>query len=1011
MRTRTSVSIFIVLVPMLLLPAAACARTWNVPNDAATIQAGIDSASAGDTVLVECGTYLEREIYPKSGVVLTSETGLAGCVTIDVQDSTGGFRCTDLDSTTVIKGFTMFRSNLTGDGGGAYLLNSDLTIINCDFDSCSGNRGGGMFISSSSPTLVNCSFTGNDASVQGGAFWCVGSQLILTGCGFYGNTADEGGVAQLLSGTDAAIDSCTFSDNYSFRTSGAIRIWNATADFTDCIFTRNTGQVSSYGGALHCDAQSVTSLTGCVFSGNSASNGGALGVEEADAMDITGCTFYGDSCLATGGTITFYNSSPSYIENTLIAFSRSGRAIYVNSTAVSLTCCDIFGNDGGDYYGYIEFWYGVNGNFSENPYFCNAPAGDLRLKDCSPCLDAPGCGLVGALGAGPSPRTIHVPGDFGTIQAALNAACPDDTVLVACGTYYEHDIIMTSGAYLTSETGEPDCVTIDADSLGSVIHCVDVDGEADIVGLTLTHGWAVQGGGVKVDSSAVSISNCHLVENTGTNIGGAVCAFGLLGGSGSDVTLTGCLIERNRSGSAGGGAMYYCSGGTIENCTFYWNWSLHGGGICSNNPDPGFTITNSIIASSTEGGAVYCYPGEVPTFTCTDIYGNAGGDWTGCIAGQAGVYGNISEDPLFCNAPGGNLYLAGSSPCLHAVCGPMGAFGRGCFGPKPYITGVSDVGNDQGRQARLAWERSEYDEAGSGVEITGYTIFRRQDEFLAGQTAAFGHPGTAHMDWHGDYPALKAAGWDEVGHVSVRGDSLYQAVVPTLCDSTDQGVCWSVFMVSAVSSDPYTFFDSYPDSGYSIDNLAPAPPPDLTMTSPVALEWEEVPDEDFAYYSVYGSALPALDGSAILIGYTAGTAEDITGHVHDYYHVTATDFSGNEGEESTVGNTYAGIPDRGPQDIDDLPTAFALREGRPNPFDTATLITFDLPESRHVSLTVFDARGRAVRVLTDGEYEAGRHSAVWDGLGESGSTAATGVYFIRMEAGGFTAMKKVMLLR
>jgi hypothetical protein len=177
------------------------------------------------------------------------------------------------------------------------------------------------------------------------------------------------------------------------------------------------------------------------------------------------------------------------------------------------------------------------------------------------------------------------------------------------------------------------------------------------------------------------------------------------------------------------------------------------------------------------------------------------------------------------------------------------------------------------------------------------------------------------------------------------------------------------------------------------------------MVSPTELEWDEVEDEDFNYYSVYGSAEPFLDETATLIGYTSDTNKDVTGHEYDYYHVTATDFAGNEGEESSIGNPYSGIPDPG------APEVFSLKQNRPNPFDATTVIGFDVPEKRHVSLTVFDARGRTVKVLTDEAYGPGRHSTVWDGTDESGNVVAAGVYFVRMGAGDFRAMKKVMLLR
>ena len=70
------------------------------------------------------------------------------------------------------------------------------------------------------------------------------------------------------------------------------------------------------------------------------------------------------------------------------------------------------------------------------------------------------------------------------------------------------------------------------------------------------------------------------------------------------------------------------------------------------------------------------------TLTCCDIYGNAGGDWVGCIADQYGINGNISEDPLFCDLPGGDLHLNENSPCAapqQPTCGQIGALGIGCY--------------------------------------------------------------------------------------------------------------------------------------------------------------------------------------------------------------------------------------------------------------------------------------------------------------------------------------------
>jgi hypothetical protein len=83
------------------------------------------------------------------------------------------------------------------------------------------------------------------------------------------------------------------------------------------------------------------------------------------------------------------------------------------------------------------------------------------------------------------------------------------------------------------------------------------------------------------------------------------------------------------------------------------------------------------------GTATYCWSASI-AISCSDVYGNAGGDWVGCIAGRLGVDGNFSADPLFCDAEGGDFTLSAESPCLPGNhpdgvdCGLIGAFGQGC---------------------------------------------------------------------------------------------------------------------------------------------------------------------------------------------------------------------------------------------------------------------------------------------------------------------------------------------
>ena len=89
----------------------------------------------------------------------------------------------------------------------------------------------------------------------------------------------------------------------------------------------------------------------------------------------------------------------------------------------------------------------------------------------------------------------------------------------------------------------------------------------------------------------------------------------------------------------------------------------------------------------------------------------------------------------------------------------------------------------------------------------------------------------------------------------------------------------------------------------------------------------------------------------------------------------------------------------------EVPAEFSLAQNYPNPFNPTTTINFSLPHEASVRLTVFDAIGRRVAVLTDQMYSAGAHELIWDA-----SRHASGIYFYRMEAGGRLIQTQKMTL-
>ena len=154
---------------------------------------------------------------------------------------------------------------------------------------------------------------------------------------------------------------------------------------------------------------------------------------------IINCTFVGNSSASGSGLVSSFGSAAT-VDNTIFAYHTGGTVIMggVYGSSVILTCCDVYGNEGGDWVGYIADQYGINGNFCEDPLFCGPVDGSTpvihtdtspySLHIDSPCL--PGnhpygydCGSIGACGQGCGPSTVAAD----QIQAKANQAAVEAT--------------------------------------------------------------------------------------------------------------------------------------------------------------------------------------------------------------------------------------------------------------------------------------------------------------------------------------------------------------------------------------------------------------------------------------------------------------------------------------------------------------------------------------------------------------------------------------------------------
>ncbi|UCG61780.1 MAG: right-handed parallel beta-helix repeat-containing protein [Candidatus Zixiibacteriota bacterium] len=346
-----------VTLAFLLMLSPAHATVINVPGDQSTIQAGIDVALPGDTVLVEPSEYSgdgnrDLDFHGKNIRLALSELGPLGvflnCEGTESEPHRGFWLHSGEDSTAVIDGFTIIN---------AYAPEWDNAAV---------------LIEGASPKLINCVIennVGNGVRVNQG-------QLLMYDC----IVRDNSGSGVRVDEAPAVISGCEITSN---ALDGVF--WNAQwyghrFDMVDCLVRSNYG-IGVYlmigSGTFH--------VRNCTF-----------------ALNVTGFTYdwnFPKANLAeTSAAI-----DTSIVENCISAFNTQyGFVSHVWAGEVAVRCNDAYGNQIEDFHNVGVGPGDVYDNISEDPLFCDPAAGDFTLSGSSPCLpENNDCGtLMGAFGIG-----------------------------------------------------------------------------------------------------------------------------------------------------------------------------------------------------------------------------------------------------------------------------------------------------------------------------------------------------------------------------------------------------------------------------------------------------------------------------------------------------------------------------------------------------------------------------------------------------------------------------------
>ncbi len=1012
------IALIVSLLPILVSPA-----TIHVPDNQPTIQAGIDSASVGDTVLVGDGIFTgdgNRDLdFGGKAIVLTSENGPAATI-IDCDGSAetpyGGFYFhSEEDSVSVVQGFTVrhgFGQPVGGGGasaGGAVACDSGSAplFLDCVFDSNSALLGGAVFASGANPVFRDCLFTNNIGGIYGGASFCSESTPVFVNCTFSGNQSPRGG-GIYCSDASPLLNNCSVVSNRADY-GGGISLVNSSPISTNTTFAYNR---ALYGGVVNDGNPYFDS---CLFAGNEAAETGAVvyggrpefefcvmrdnsagpsgGCISAATPVLTNCTMFRNT--VPGGVIDVATAS---VTNCIVTFNLLGPA--VSGSSVTLKCSDIFGNEGGDWQGDIADQLGTNGNFSVDPMFCDSASGEVNLWYISPCLaKVNDCGLVGGRDVG----------------------CDGITLPVAARIEYTGNYPAQIVRTLTPGIS---WIFADLDGGAQTRYELEIGTDQDWQSAEM---WAT--GTVMTSDTSVVYDGLPLTDR-GMYYLRLRLAEGDSWGSWMESNFTVRLVYEEPEPSDWPMFRHDAQHTGRNDATHLspplaLRWQRH---ICDCPLNPVSTYGDKVLAT----------PGKLvaPAIEYPDIYCLSASDgeivWQQAFSGvwdlaqaTAGLgmwyehvdagYNNPPQMIAYDLNTGDTTWILHINQQSWKKQGPTLHDGLLFFESGTY-GGMSAVDALSGKQIwwkRLAqldcWAAAVYDDV-------AYTFL---GEYLNGHDVGTG--AGLFAVYSGDEPCPD----DETGF----GDPFtgYYVRTATVVD-TGLNMAFCVYQTVLDAFDLQTRELVWRHCGeYRSRTEGKAFTPAIWNGLVFAitegrLQVYDGPTGDklWSYESDFPYVFPAViaDGYVILSTNTSTHGVNLITRREEWslpiggYVTPAND---RLYVASVDGNLYA--YGDAPTDVDDeraddnLPKEYALSQNYPNPFNPNTTIAYALPKRSHVKITVINILGQEVVTLLNEDKPAGQYTAVWAGVNSNGRPVATGVYFYRITAGDYIETKKMLLLK
>jgi hypothetical protein len=643
----------------------------------------------------------------------------------------GGIYCDN--SNPVFQDVTISNNNTIGafgSGGGLYCTGSHPSINNVTISGNLAGNGGGIYCDHSHPTMQNVEISGNSAKAHkgagGGGIYCINSNPYLQEVNITNNTAREfgmtGGGGMYCYNSNPTLLDVIISDNLATNGGGLFLDNNSNPDLQNVNISNNISNklstVYTGGGGICCKSSSPSLQNVQIISNYSRGNGGGIACISNSRPSFLNVTISDNSTPEYGeyaGGGVYCDSSFLDFESTLISnnYALIGGGIYLSNNSIStLKLVNIKNNSataGGGIY-CSSSSPAFDNTDRCNIYFNNAVHGNDLYSDTLMEVVVDTFSVLYPTDKYAEPldnftfdilhgkieqldADLYVSPDGQNTNSGLTADEPLQTIRdafskILTDSLHPHTIHLLEGTYSPSGNGEffpiniVDHISLSGESRDEVI--LDAEGQSGVLiidnnkstkinGLTITGGFADNGGGIYCNNSSPVLHDLMILNNRAKSGGGVYCNY-------SSPELKNVIISNDSAAYGGGFYCYYSNPELLDvlitdNLAARFASSSSGGGMYCSNSSPG--LENVIISgnSAVSGGGFYCEDHSSPYLINTFLTGNSATEppW-GVTGGRGGgIYCNSYSSPVLVNVQitGNTSVGPGSGISCYTNCNPI----------------------------------------------------------------------------------------------------------------------------------------------------------------------------------------------------------------------------------------------------------------------------------------------------------------------------------------------------